>query len=32
LLALVKIVEDVSKHVPPSDPFAITEDILGRLS
>jgi len=32
LLALVKIVEDVSKHEPPTDPFAITEDILGRLS
>jgi hypothetical protein len=32
VMQLVKQVEESSKHEPPTDPFAITDDILSRLS
>jgi hypothetical protein len=32
LMQLVKEVEESSKHEPPTDPFAITDDILSQLS
>jgi hypothetical protein len=32
VMELVKQVEDSSKHEPPTDPFAITDDILSKLS
>jgi hypothetical protein len=32
VIQLVKQVEESSKHEPPTDPFAITDDILSRLN
>jgi hypothetical protein len=32
LMELVAVVEQTSKNEPPTDPFAISEDILSRLS
>jgi hypothetical protein len=32
VIQLVKQVEDSSKNEPPTDPFAINEDVLARLS
>jgi hypothetical protein len=32
LMQLVKQVEESSKNEPPTDPFAITDDILSRLT
>jgi hypothetical protein len=32
LLELVQAVEQSTVHEPPTDPFALTEDVLGRLT
>ena len=32
VMELVAIVEQTSENEPPTDPFALTDDILGRLS
>ena len=32
LMELVAVVEQMSKDEPPTDPFALTDEVLGRLS
>jgi hypothetical protein len=32
VMELVAIVEQMSENEPPTDPFALTDDVLGRLS
>ena len=32
LLELVQAVEQSTQHEPPTDPFALTDDVLGRLT